>query len=631
MIFVFFVILVLFSLLVWRIQALSQNKRDGYRRRVLSQQTYMSSVIPYKRGDVKDRNLTTMATSVHVYDLMVDPRYLLDEENDEHEKAGLDIVRECFGAEAVAEVEGILSEKPDQQYVRVQSCMDMDTPTVEPFNAKVEELRKHDDKGKRLQLRGVWLEEKYARKYPMGTIACHVVGFSNSEDEGLWGVENTYNEWLNGTNGREYGYFDAELNLERTLRPAENGNTVVTTIDANVQRIVERQMDEWQKEVGSENMGVILANPSNGEIYAMAGYPTYDLNNPRDLTGFYKADEIEKMTEEETEEALNQIWRDFCISDTYEPGSTYKPFTVSAALEEGAVTEQSTFACDGAEVVGGYRIRCVNRNGHGTLTLSGTLEESCNDALMQMVKGLGRDNFHRYKSFFGFGKVTGIDLPGEAAGIIHSLENFNQVEMATSSFGQTENVTMIQMLAGFCSLINGGYYHEPHVVKQILNERGATVHERSSYLSKQTVSKTTSDFIRGALYEAVERGSAVGAKVPGYEICGKTGTAEKRAESGGTSEDNYLVSFLGFAPLEEPQLAIYVVIDQPHVDDQAHSGIATAFASGLLEEVLPFLEIYPTRKNEEAPVTDEGQPEPEGGTPVTDEGQPEPEGGDPAE
>jgi len=460
---------------------------------------------------------------------------------------------------------------------------------VEAFKVKQAEVKKiskknHDKK----IITGVWFEESYVRKYPLSTVGCDVIGFSNTSNVGSYGVEEAYNNVLNGTNGREYGYFDSELNLQRNVKPATNGNNVILTIDANVQRIVEEHIVKYQSEVGSENIAVMLANPNNGEIYAMASNPLYDLNNPRDLTTFYSASEISKMTDEDKTKNLSMIWKNYCLSDAFEPGSTFKPFTVAAALDEALVSDHSSYVCNGKETVSGVTMRCVNRAGHGTITLGETLKYSCNDALVQIGLKLGRNLFSNYNKLYGFGNKTGIDLPGEATGILHSEDQLNPVELATSSFGQTQTVTMVQMMAGFCSLINGGNYYVPHVVKQIQNESGAEVENIEPVVSKKTISSTTSKLLREYMFETVESGTASGAQVKGYEIGGKTGTAEKRP----VGNKKYLVSFIGFAPIDNPQVAIYVIIDEPNVEDQAHSSYATEFASSLMKEVLPFLGVY---------------------------------------
>ena len=421
------------------------------------------------------------------------------------------------------------------------------------------------------------------------------MGFTSSEEQGTYGVEGSYNEVLNGKTGREYGYFDANMDFQRTVKKATNGNNVVLTIDANVQRLIEKQIKKYNEDVGAKNISVMVMNPNNGEILAMASKNSYNLNEPRELTSMYTQEQIQAMDEKTKSEALMSMWSNFCISSAYEPGSTFKPFTVAAALDEGVVKDSDYFPCDGGLTVSGVRIRCSNRSGHGSISLQTSLMESCNSALMAIGEKLGRANFSKYNQIFGFGQKTGIDLPGETAGLIHKEDELNPVELATSSFGQTQTVTMVQMAAGFSSLVNGGDYYEPHIVKEVQNENGAIVKKVEPTVVKKTVSEKTSKLIRKYMKATVEDGTAAPAGVKGYSIGGKTGTAQKRP----VTERKYLVSFLGCVPAENPEAVVYVIIDEPNVEDQAHSTYATEFASKIMKKILPFLGIYADQSQEE--------------------------------
>ena len=282
------------------------------------------------------------------------------------------------------------------------------------------------------------------------------------------------------------------------------------------------------------------------------------------------------------------MWSNFCIGSAYEPGSTYKPFTIAAALDENLVNGKSTFNCTGVRRVADREIHCSNRSGHGMLDLRHSLMESCNSALMEIGLRLGSGRFSNYNRIYGFGQRTGIDLPGETSGQLHTQEQLNPVELATSSFGQTQTMTMVQMLSGFCSLVNGGSYYQPHVVKEIQNSDGDVVETIDPVIVRKTISEDTSRKLRSYLKSTVEEGTATPAKVKGYSIGGKTGTAEKRP----VSAKNYLVSFIGCVPADNPEVAIYVIVDEPRVSDQAHSTYATEFASRILKKVLPFLGQY---------------------------------------
>ncbi len=575
---VFCIILLCFGALGVQLIRINANDDGTYDRRVLSQQTYVSNAIPYKRGDILDRNGTILATSEKVYNMILDPAVMLEKE--EYKEPTIKALTECFGITA-EEVNTVLKEKPTSNYVIMKDYKGLSYEMVKKFKEK--------ENKKDSNIKGVWFEEEYVRKYPLNNVASILVGFTQKGDAniGTWGMEEYYNEELSGTNGREYGYFDADLNLERNVKPAINGHNIISTIDANVQSIVEEHVEKYLKDVGAENMAVLLMNPQNGEIYSMVSNHSFDLNNPRDLSAFYTEKQLEKMTAEEQSEALSKLWRNYCISNSYEPGSTFKPFTVVAALDEAIATGKSSYVCNGFDVVAGTRIKCNAT--HHTINLKQSLMLSCNVAMMDIVSKMGRSTFSNYIDLFGFGQKTGIDLPGEANGIIYKEEQLNPVELATASFGQSNTVTMVQMGAGFSSLINGGKYYKPHIVKQIENENGAVVETVEPILVKETTSKEASDKIRKYLHATVAEGTAKPASVEGYEIGGKTGTAEKHPRGNG----NYLVSFLGFTPVEEPKVVVYVIIDEPHVEEQDHSSYATQFASELMKEVLPFLGVYP--------------------------------------
>lgn len=573
---VFCVVILLFSALVGRILYLNHKDGDEYSKRVLSQQTYVSNAIPYKRGDILDRNSTPLAKSVKVYNLILDPKLILLKK--EYREPTVNAITKCFNI-SKQEIDTILTEKKNMQYVIMLKELDYD------HVSKFETIKKEDKKG---YIKGVWFEEEYIRKYPQDTVACDVIGFTTKGNVGNWGIEQFYNEELNGSNGREYGYFDSQLKLERTVKPAVNGHTIISTIDSNVQKIVETKIAEFEEEMGAKNVAVLVMNPNNGEIYAMASNPVYNLNNPTDLTPFYTEEEIADMNEQEKMDAWNTIWRNYCISDSYEPGSTFKPITVSSALDEAVVTDNSTFFCDGSKEVLGVKIRCSHV--HNDLTLSEAISLSCNDALMQIGEKMGRSLFSKYQTNFGFGQRTGIDLPGEATGIIFSEERLNPIELATSSFGQGENVTMVQLASAFSAVINGGNYYTPHVVKQIMNDNGAIVSTIETTPVRKVITKNTSDLLRKYMEQTVIRGTGTAAKVDGYSIGGKTGTAEK----GGRNKKDYLVSFIGFTPVDNPQVVVYVVIDEPNTENQAQSSIPSRLTGKIMKEILPFLGVYPS-------------------------------------
>ncbi len=562
--------------LMGRLVYIMQTKGDSYAKQVLSRETYVSSVLPYKRGDITDRNGTVLASSDLQYKLILDPKQLLL--STESVEPTITALQSNFDI-TTEELQDILNKKADNRYVIVLKNLKYDT--VENFKKLMKESE---------NITGIWFEEEYVRTYPYQNLASDVLGFTASDNTGYFGIEEYYNNELNGTNGREYGYFDSSLDLERIVKKAVNGNSIISTIDANAQRIIQKHIIEFNTEFGSKNIGVLVMNPNNGEILAMASNQEYDLNNPRDLSGLYTETELSQMTEEQKMDALNKLWKNDAISSGYEPGSTFKPVTIAAGLEENIVKEEDTFYCDGYQEVAGSKIHCSKRTGHGELTLGQALMLSCNDALMQIADKEGKGIFHQYQTSFGFGRKTGIDLPGEEAGIVIAEDKIGPADLATSSFGQTFNATMIQMASAYSSLVNGGSYYQPHIVKKIINQNGAVVKENKGLLVKRTVSEQTSEFIQKYMYQTVEAGTAGGAKVEGYAIGGKTGTAQKYPREAKT----YLVSFLGQVPAINPEIVIYVMIDEPqNVVKQADSSIATKFAGRIMAELLPALGIYP--------------------------------------
>lgn len=575
---VFCIIIMAMMGLIVRLVYLNRTDGERYAKKVLSQQTYTSTVIPYQRGDIVDRNGTVLATSKKVYNVILDVYNMLEDEK--YLTPTIKALTECYDSITKKDIMNLVETKPESRYVVLKKGISYDEMMA--FKNKQE---KNDN------IQGVWFEEDYVRKYPYKTLGSSIIGFTSSGNVGNWGIEQYYNDELNGVNGIEYGYIDSELKLERTTKPAVNGNTVVSTIDANVQGIVQKHIKAFNEEYGSKNIGVIIMNPNNGEILAMASNQEYDLNNPSDLTPFYSEDEIKKMSEEEKLNALNKIWRNYTISDTYEPGSTFKPFTIAAALEENKVHQNDSYVCDGGEEVGGYRIKCAHT--HGTISLSEAIEFSCNDALMQIGSKVGWKTFSKYQKFFNFGVKTGIDLPGEATGILN--KGGTKTDLATNSFGQNFTSTMVQLVSAFSSLVNGGYYYQPHIVKEIQNPQGAVVKSVDKILVKETVSRETSKFLRNALYLTVEEGTATNAKVEGYKVGGKTGTAQKIPRT----DKTYVVSFIGCVPADNPEMVIFVVIDEPQNVAVQSSSVATELAGKILKDVLPFLEIYPSESSKD--------------------------------
>ncbi len=592
--------LALFGLVAVIYNIINENNEE-YTQLVLNQHSsYDSRTIPYRRGDIVDRNGTYLATSEKVYNLILDPNQI-NKSPEKYLEPTVTALCDVFGYDRT-ELLAAINENPNSYYIRYARQLSADEK--EAFEAKEDEMNAAFAAEKSSnRVKGVWFEDEYRRVYPYDSLACNVIGFAfDNSTQGSGGIEQYYNDQLIGNNGREYGYLDDESNMERVIKSPENGNTIVSTIDVNIQKITEKYIDEWMDGIGSQTAAILVMDPNNGEILAMASNRRFDLNDPRNLSTMYSEAEIAAMTEEEELEAWNQMWRNFCVNDSYEPGSPAKPMTVAACLEEGIISQNTTFVCDGGYDVGGYRIKCSNIYGHGPLDVEHSLMKSCNDAMMQMSAMLGTERFAKYQKLFGLGQKTGIDLPGEAdtAGLIYTADNMSPTDLACSSFGQTYNCTMIQMAAALSSIINGGSYYEPHVAKQILNEQGAVVKKIEPNLVRETVSQATSDFIREAMFQTVEsdEGTGKAGRVAGYKIGGKTGTAQKLPRSA----NNYLLSFAGFAPADDPQVLVYVVVDTPNLPgkEQAHSTFATEIFQKVMEEILPYMNIFPDTEVEGA-------------------------------
>ncbi len=610
---VLFVIIALLLLgLIVRLMYIEHTSGKKYEKKVLSQQKYDSTVIPYQRGNITDCKGTILATSVDVYNVILDCKVLNSDSADIDPT--IDALMTCFPQLNETDLRNLITDKPKSQYnVLAKKLSYEEIQAFEDMQAAEKEAsdKKSSDAEKKGKINGVWFEKEYQREYPYGSLASAVVGFTTSGNLGMNGVENSYNSVLNGTNGREYGYLNSDSNFEKTVIDAQNGNDVTLTIDANIQKIVEDKIAAFEEEyrdaaregAGSKHVGVIVMNPQNAEVLAMANYPNYDSSNPRDLSAYYTQEEIDAMDDDAELDALNQLWSNFCITYTYEPGSTVKPFTVACGLDTGTLDPNRTFICDGYETISGHDIHCVNTNGHGLETVEDALKNSCNDALMQMSYDIGPENFSKYQQIFGFGTKTNIDLPGEARtdSLIYTEDQLSTINLATNSFGQNFNVTMIQVASAFCSIINGGNYYQPHVVKKITDENGNVIQEDNGTLLKKTVSSSTSELLKQYLYATVSDGTGKYAKVPGYSMGGKTGTAQKLPRGQG----NYLVSFIGFAPVDNPQLLVYVVVDEPNAEEEFHSTFAQEIAKGIFEETLPYLNIYP---DEDIVVTEETDP-----------------------
>ncbi len=561
---------------------ISKTSKDKYAKKVFDNLKYKNSTILAKRGDITDRTGTVLAYSEKVYNLILDPNsYWLD---DTDRELNLNVLVQYLGCDRQELIDIFESQRGNNcAYKRIKRYMTYDE--VQEYKA----AKEADNK-----INSSWLEEEYVRTYPFDSMLASVLGYA-TESTGVIGIENYYNSYLTGTNGREYGYVGEDLDVETTIKPAVNGNIIELTIDSNVQRIVENKIREFNEAYGSKHTAVMIVNPDNGQILSMAQYPTFDLNNPNDLSAYYTEEELAQMDNEQTVDALYDVWNNFCVSNIYEPGSVFKAFTIASAIEEGILDGTETYYCDGSEVVMGTKISCAHPEGHGELTVSQALEESCNDALMQMAAVIGKDIFYNYVDRFNFGAKTGIDLPSEEYGLVIKKDVVTDIDLATNSFGQNLNVTMVQEMAAFCSLINGGYYYQPHLVKEIKSTGGEVLVENESVLVRRTVSEETSKTLRGYLKNVVDYGTGGYLRIAGYSVGGKTGAAEKQPRD----KQHYVTSFIGFMPAEDPQVAFYVVLDEAQVEDFDTSRAAQELARDIMIDLIPYLEIYPVDESYE--------------------------------
>ena len=589
----FGMVLLALVVLTLRITYINATSGTKYKKQVLSQaqQKYTSQVLPAKRGDIYDRNGNILATSNKVYNVILDCK--TTNSDTDYVEPTIKALNEVFGLDE-EEIRSLLSDtrtnESQYQVVMKQATMDKKKEFEDYQSAGVDSGLTKAQAAERANVKGVWFEEDYLRSYPFNETACDTIGFTLDRDVADVGLEGYYNSTLTGVDGRQYGYINNDSDVEQTIIAATNGKSIQTSIDIGAQQIVEKYVNGFKEAMGAKNIGVIVENPSTGEIIAMDGGDRYDLNNPRDLSNVYSEEEIKAMNDVETVEALNGMWSNFTVTDAYEPGSVVKPIVMAAALEKGAIQESDTFVCDGAQVFGDTTIKCaVWPDAHGTQTLGEVIANSCNDAMMQIGAKMGAVQFIKSQSLFNFGTRTGIDLPNEGAGIIHTKDTMGETELACSAFGQGFTCTMIQEINAMSSVINGGYYYQPHLVTKILDSSGSTVKIVTPTLLKQTISSAISADIRSYMALSVQQGTSRHSKVQGYSSGGKTGTAEKYPRGNG----KYLVSFIGFAPVDDPAVVIYVVVDEPNVDDQANSTYPQYIAQGILSELLPYLNVKP--------------------------------------
>lgn len=518
-----------------------------------------------KRGDIIDRNGVVLATSGSICRVSVVHNQIQDEE------------------QVAAKLSEILNLDYENVLEKVQKRVALQ---IIKNQVSVEEANQLRSEG----LSGVIIDENYDRYYPYGSLAAQTIGFVGSDNQGVVGLEVAYDQYLQGVDGRILSLTDARgVNLEgvgETLERGAQGHTLQTTIDVKLQQYAEQLIEKAVTQKNAKKGALIAMNPQNGEIYAMALYPSYDLNDPFTIQDEVLQQQWAGMEESQQMDALNQMWRNWCINDTYEPGSTFKIVTASAALEEAVVSLDETFHCGGSLVVADRKIRCHKAGGHGTLTFLQGIQESCNPVFMTLAMRLGVDRFYQYLKVFQFDQKTGIDVPGEASGIMHKPDQVGPVELATMGFGQSLTITPIQLLRAGAAIVNGGDLITPHFGKAVLDEQGNMLKELTYEREEAAISAQTSETMRLALETVVSEGGGKKASIPGYRIGGKTATSQKLPRSA----HQYISSFLGFAPVEDPQIMVLCLVDEPQ--GIYYGGTVCApIVKEFFENALPYLGI----------------------------------------
>ena len=478
----------------------------------------------------------------------------------------------------------LLSEKLGMEEENVRKKVEK-VSSIERIRTNVE--KETGDAIREAGLKGVKVDEDYKRYYPYGSLASRVLGFTGGDNQGIIGLEVEYEESLSGTPGKILTTTDArgiEIDEigESRVEPVPGDNLRVS-LDVNIQKYAQQAAAKVMKEKQAERVSILLMNPQNGEIYACVNVPEFDLNDPFTLN---TGEDVSALSQEEEQDLLNQMWRNPCLNDTYEPGSTFKIITMSAGLEEGVVSLDDTFYCPGYKLVDDRRIHCANRRGHGSQTFVEGAENSCNPVFIELGLRLGVDRYYKYFTQFGLMKKTGVDLPGEAGTIMHKKENMGNVELATVSFGQSFQITPIQLATTVSSLINGGKRITPHFGVSVESADGSYVKKIEYPAETGIVSEETSETVRYILEKVVSEGSGKNAGIEGYSIGGKTATSQTLPRS----SNRYISSFLGFAPADDPQVLALCIIHDPQ--GVYYGGtIAAPIVRSIFENVLPYLGI----------------------------------------
>lgn len=572
---VLFVFFAIYAGLIGRLAFIQIINSSEYQQKALDQWT-RDIPIQSKRGAIYDRNLKKLAISASAYEIYVRPAMIKDKD------AVAQALSDVIGLNKEALVEKVSAKKDT---VLIKKKVDAD---------KVKLLREKE-------LAGIIFNDDSKRFYPQSNFASYVLGFTNTDNQGQDGVELTYEKYLNGFPGRNIIMTDAHGQVlpgsETKYYEPEDGLNLVLTIDEVIQHFTEKAVENAVIENKAKRVTGIVMDIKSGDILAMASKPDYDNNDPRRIPDEY-VDKWDTMTQKEQYDALFKVWRNSAVSDSYEPGSTFKIITSVAGLEENVVKPDDHFYDPGYIMVAGKRIKCWrSHNPHGSETFAEAVKNSCNPVFVEVGQRLGKETLYKYIRGFGFGSVTGIKLPGEASGIVRPLSQIGAVELANNSFGQGISVTPIQLITAVSAVANDGYLMEPRIAKKVIDNEEKTIHEFEPRVVRQVISKETSKTMREILEFAVS--PTASAYIPGYKVAGKTGTAQK-AEGGAYISGKYVSSFVGFAPANNPRIAVLVVIDEPGGAQFFGGVIAAPVAKSILYDSLRYLDVKPQYTAEEA-------------------------------
>lgn len=558
----------IFIFMAIRVTSIKLLKGEEYTKGALSNMLKSESIIIPQRGNIVDRNNKVLATSTLTYNVVLSPSDILGTKK-ETQTETYNGLEKALGIKAT-DIKKRVEERPTSKNYVLKRKVEADI--IEPLK----------------QLQGVFLEKTYKRQYPSGESAAQVLGFFNKNDEGQYGIEQQYEEYLKGKPGREFSQMEDQKIVTRQMQEAKAGDTIILTLDEVIQQYVTMTMEKYIKQYNPINASAIIMNPSTGEIYSMYSYPSYNPNSYNDLSKQLGSSVWNSLEEEKQSEKLLSAWKNHTMQYMYEPGSTMKPIVMAMALEEGIIKGNETYTCHGHKVVQDRTIRCWKTSGHGEQTLEEVLANSCNVGMIELTHEMDNGVFLDYIKRFGFGESTGIDLAGEEVGLLHN--SLGNVDKATYSMGQNLTVTPLQLVNAFSAVVNGGYLLEPYIVDSIIDENGNKVLESKNTVRREVVSTEVSAQVTDYMRKVVDDGTGTAAAIAGYDIGGKTGTGEKWVNVDGKLQrpkDEYVVSFIGTAPISNPKVVGLVTFDG--LPDK--TGASSAAFKEMMQDILPYLDV----------------------------------------